>query len=574
MAVTFDGEKVYYYELAPADTPLGAPPPAVPPERLEVLRALLGDAKVEKAMYDAKGQLRLVWGMLGAGAAVAGVVDPRIAAWMLSPDEVFEGEVQHTLEALYRKHLRYNALPRVPAEGPYSQAARHCTQAFVLMQTLNDGLREGALAAPFRHLEMPFAAVLSALEHRGMRFEKPVFDAYEHAMVAKAERLQADACRMTGYQWSLFSPQDCARALFDNQGFPAVAVREVRPKAYKRKRAETRSTAASVLAKLEELKPGHPLPGMIREHRTLTGWLTKYIQCIPTFCHDGDGRVRALLFQTATNTGRIACTDPNLQTIPHPVTFRTVEGGALTLELRKAFRAGPGKVLVSADYSQVEVRIMAHYSGDAAMIAFLSAGGDVFKRIAAEVTRKQVNDVTDDERKVAKAICYGILYGKGATSLSEDLGCEKESAAAFLHKFKATYGGVTEYIKSVVRECRRVGYVETLFGRKRFLPTIYSKSDKERAFAERMAVNTVCQGSAADIVKHAMVHLHAALPAEAAMVLQIHDELLFEIDATHAAAALPVIRRVMETCVTLRVPTPVTIKQGPSWGELAKVDML
>ena len=228
---------------------------------------------------------------------------------------------------------------------------------------------------------------------------------------------------------------------------------------------------------------------------------------------------------------------------------------------------GPSHIVV-VDYSQIEVRIMAHFAQDTAMLGFLSAGGDVFRRIASKVCKKPADDVTPAERKAAKAMCYGILYGKGATSLSEDLACSKEEASRFLHDFKHSYEGIAAYIQSVVGFCRQHGYVETLMGRKRFLPTIFSKNERERAFAERQAVNTVCQGSAADIVKLAMLRLQHALPPSCSLVLQVHDELVFDVPSHVLHPAIAMIRQIMENVVTLSVPLPVKLQAGMSWGEL------
>eukprot|EP01064_Diplonema_japonicum_P000618 TRINITY_DN10399_c0_g2_i1.p1 TRINITY_DN10399_c0_g2~~TRINITY_DN10399_c0_g2_i1.p1 ORF type:complete len:819 (+),score=160.70 TRINITY_DN10399_c0_g2_i1:178-2634(+) len=568
IAVCFDSNLVYYYVLHDAQ---GAHSDPVCTERLNVVANFLKSKQIHvKASYDCKSQVK--WCLKSTNIKCpVNLMDPRIAAWMLMPDDKFEGSPSNTLEVLTRQFLKTTA-PQATAPSDFKEAGcKAAVQSLVLMRQLIDSLKQNDLLAAFKTLEMPFVSVLSGMETLGVRFDKNVFSRYNTAMDVKATELAKKACEITGYNWSMTCPAQCARALFDNQGLPEVVVRKVVPTTAAGRRSrptESRSTSASILAKLHELHPDNPLPLMIKEHRLLVGWLTKYIRAIPMFAGASD-RVHAVIFQTATNTGRLAMIDPNLQTIPRPVQFSSVSGATIDLELRKAFVAPPHHVLISADYSQIEVRIMAHFSEDKAMLDFLTLGGDVFRNIASKVRGKHPDSVTPAERKVAKAICYGILYGKGALSLSEDLNCTREEAEIFLRDFKNTYTGITKYITSVAHGCRSTGYVETLLGRKRYLPAIYSRNPKEKAFAERAAVNTICQGSAADIVKKAMIALYARIPhTEARLVLQIHDELLFEVREDKLQETIGTIRGIMENEVSLRVTLPVNIQVGRSWGEL------
>eukprot|EP00659_Diplonema_papillatum_P016222 gene16222-24862_t len=574
VAVSFAPDAAFYYTLRENG--------ADDSRRLSVIRAAFDEAApgprpAGKVSYDAKTEAKWLVA-LQIPRPYATLRDPRIASWMISPDDTFEGNPSCTLDVLVKKHLRFTTFRAVdpPLRTPCTStsACRKAVLSLVLMQHLNDNLQFNGLVKAFHEVEMPLVPVLAEMECVGVLFRKAVFDAHDAEMVEKAQAITQRAHAMTGYAWSLTCPADCARALFDSQKLQEVKVRKVRPPAKAaRKRAESRSTSAAVLAKLEQMHPGHPLPGMIREHRLLVGWLAKYVRSIPRFTTQLDSRVRAAMFQTASNTGRLSLTDPNLQTIPHPVAFQSArDDRRITLELRCAFVAPEGHVLVSADYSQIEMRLMAHFSADPVMLAYLRSGGDVFRRIAAKVGKKDPAAVTPLERGMAKAICYGMLYGKGARAISEDLDCGVEEAESFLKDFRGTYAGVTEHLARIVADCRRDGYVETLLGRKRFMAGIYSKNETQRAFAERQAVNTKCQGSAADLVKRAMVMLHRAFdPADARLVLQIHDELLFEVSTRSLDTSLRTIRSVMESAVSLTVPTPISLKVGPSWGELKAV---
>ena len=303
-----------------------------------------------KSCYDAKMVFKTLFAVLLARAGregIEGIVakvskgffDPRVAAWMLSPDEVFEGGPHHTIDVLCKKALRGATIVTpigVAAQAQHS--SRHAYISLLLMKTFLEQLKNSSLTDPFFNIEMPFTAVLALMETSGLSFRCDVYKKYETLMIEKAKYLQSRADTMTGYKWNMASPADCARALFDNQGLPAVGVRQIRPNEVekKRRRTESRSTSAAVLHKLMELRPDHPLPRMIQEHRMLVGWLAKYIQPIPGFVCP-DGRIRADFHQTATNTGRLAVIDPSLQTIPHPVEFFSVSGERVKLELRCSF---------------------------------------------------------------------------------------------------------------------------------------------------------------------------------------------------------------------------------------------
>ena len=569
VAMCLDASTVYYYELNAA--------------RFKTIIERLLSENITKVAYGMKEQLKIIMervGVRGKPFIVPNIVDPRVACWMIQPDDKFEGEVTTTLELLFKQQLRTNSSLRTEVSSScsaaISQSCKSAIQSMVLMRHLLGNLQFNDLLIPFRELEMPFVNVIAHMEYLGISLKDSVYSTYASEMTTKARYLENMAHNLTGYKWSLASPADCARALFDNQKLPYVTVRNIHPVDHKirKKRIESRSTSAAVLSKLAQLVPENPLPNAIREHRTHVGWLTKYIYAIPRYVAKSTGRVHSQILQTATNTGRLAVMDPSLQTIPHPIQFEPVSSISLNknepiaVELRKAFVASEGMIMVSADYSQIEIRLMAHFSGDDEMISFLREGGDVFRRIASGVCKKSQSEVSPAERKIAKAICYGMLYGKGVKSLSEDLNCSPEEASSFLRDFRSSFTGVTKYIKTVVAECRVNGYVTTLLNRKRYLPTIYSVKDKERASAERQAVNTVCQGSAADIVKKAMIALHGILPPRGQILVQIHDELLIEVEESHLRTSLELIKQTMENICTLKVPLPVNLKIGPSWGEL------
>lgn len=286
-------------------------------------------------------------------------------------------------------------------------------------------------------------------------------------------------------------------------------------------------------------------------------------------------RIYPIFLQTIVPTGRLACIDPNLHCVVHPVSFVMEEEKEVTISIRDAFIASPQSLLLSADYSQLEVRLMANFSKDELLINILKKeNGDVFKLIASEWLEKAMDHITKAEREQAKQICYGILYGQGPKSLSAELKITQEQASQFIKSFKDKYLGVNKFLQSVVEECKKTEIVKTLLGRTRYLPTINSSNPKEKSKAERQAVNTICQGSAADIIKIAMIKICSQLKkmnSNTILLLHIHDELLFDVPENEFNQVKHLIKHTMETCVTLDIQLPVKIYAGKTWGTLSEI---
>ncbi len=314
---------------------------------------------------------------------------------------------------------------------------------------------------------------------------------------------------------------------------------------------------------MHKLATVHPLPEKILEHRALTKLLSTYIDPLPLLIHPETGRIHTSFNQTVAATGRLSSTDPNLQNIP----IRTEDGR----RIRAAFVPAPGKVLIGADYSQIELRVLAHLTDDPVLVQAFTSGEDIHTRTAAEVFDVLPGLVTAEMRRRAKAINFGIIYGMGPQRLSRELAIPLADAQRYITNYFARLTGVTRFMEKTLAEARRQGFVATLLQRRRYLPELSSGDDNLRAFAERTAINTPVQGSAADLIKLAMVKLEARLTGErlpAVMILQVHDELVFEAETGAVTEVAEVIRHEMETVMPLAVPLTVDIRSGASWDEV------
>jgi DNA polymerase-1 len=305
---------------------------------------------------------------------------------------------------------------------------------------------------------------------------------------------------------------------------------------------------------------GHDVPRLMIEYRELSKLKSTYVDALPGFIHPETGRVHTSYNQTGAATGRLSSSDPNLQNIP----VRTPRGEAI----RRAFIAAPGHVLLTADYSQIELRLLAHLSGDPAFVEAFERGGDIHRQTAAVIFGVREAEVTAEMRARAKTINFGTIYGQGPFALSRQLGITQDEAKTFIQEYFERFAGVRRWLDATVEEARQRGYVETLFGRRRYITELKDKNFNIRAFGERTATNSPLQGSAADLIKIAMIRIHAALPAaglKARMLLQVHDELVFEVPEGERAAAAGLVKREMEGVTRLRVPLVVTIGAGKNW---------
>ncbi|WP_454931315.1 DNA polymerase I [Actinomyces israelii] len=542
-------------------------PALAAPEDESALAGLLGGTETPLVVTDAKG----AWHALHArGLPLDGVVfDPALAGYLCRPEQrgydvgsLAQRWLGIDLEALgdnedgqAQTSFDLKALTAsedsdaVPAQ--VLAAARRAAVQGDLAAALGRELRRREAEVLFTELEMPVAATLAEMEDAGIAVDDAVLLARETELDARVNHAAEAAYTAAGHELNLSSPKQLQAVLFDELDMP------------KTRRTKTGyTTDAGALAALYA-KTGHPFLAGLLEHRdaiklrqTVEG-LRKAVQA--------DGRIRTTFQQTITATGRLSSTDPNLQNIP----ARTEEG----MRIREAFTVGKGyECLMTADYSQIEMRIMAHLSGDEALIEAFRSGEDLHRYVAALVHDIDVADVTAEQRSHVKAMSYGLAYGLSTYGLAKQLGIDNAEAATLRDAYFARFGRVHDYLEGVVEQARRDGYTQTMFGRRRYLPDLTSDTRQRREMAERAALNAPIQGSAADIVKKAMIDVAQSLQAAelgSRLLLQIHDELLAEVAPGEADAVEDVLRRCMGGAAELSVPLDVSIGRGGTWRDAA-----
>lgn len=453
--------------------------------------------------------------------------DVMLAAYVLDPQGNFD------LQSLAAQYLGDNT------------TGSDVELAFRMKPVLEEKLRASDSERLFSGIEMPLAAVLADMEEAGFLIDRAGIAGYGDLISEKSTALAAEICDEAGVEFNINSPKQLGEVLFERLSLP-----------YGKKTKTGYSTNADIL---EKLAPDYKIVRDVLEYRKLTKLYSTYVVGLLKVA-DENGRIHTQFKQTGTATGRLSSAEPNLQNIP----IRTDEGR----ELRKYFIAAPGRVLIDADYSQIELRLLAHISGDAAMISAFTHGADIHTSTAAAVFGVAPEDVTPKLRKRAKAVNFGIVYGIGDFSLAGDLGIPVKQARAYIQSYLASYPDVAAYLKDIVAEAHAKGYVTTLFGRRRYIPEISGHNAMQRKFGERVAMNSPIQGSAADIVKIAMLGVSRRLAAEeldAKLILQVHDELIVEASKKDADRAAAILREEMEGAVKLSVPLTVDLSIGERW---------
>jgi DNA polymerase-1 len=446
------------------------------------------------------------------------------------------------------KQLTFNQVP-VEMAAPY--AAEDADVTLRLHEAMWPKLHaEAALEKVFTEIEMPLLTVLSDMEQAGVAIDTAMLEQQSGELARRISELEQEAHREAGQPFNLGSPKQIQQLLFDKLQLPVLA----------RTPRGAPSTAESVL---QELALDYPLPRLILEYRSLSKLKSTYTDKLPQQVCPDTGRVHTSYHQAVAATGRLSSSDPNLQNIP----VRTEEGR----RIRQAFVASPGRVLLAADYSQIELRIMAHLSSDKGLLKAFSAGEDVHRATAAEVFGVQPEAVSSDQRRSAKAINFGLIYGMSAFGLAKQLGIVRGAAQEYIDLYFARYPGVQDYMEATREQAREQGYVETVFGRRLYLPDINARNGQVRAGAERTAINAPMQGTAADIIKRAMISMHNWLNTDTgldiAMIMQVHDELVFEIAGQDVDDAKPQISTIMSDAASLKVPLVVDIGTGVNWDE-------
>jgi DNA polymerase-1 len=544
----------------PPDGPLagGEAPrnlPALASEAMAPLRVLLADPAVPKAGHN----IEFDWLILRrAGAELAGVAyDSKLASFVLDP-----GRRSHALDELARERLgielqAYGALvgkgrsERSFAEVPMRDAARYCCAdsetVLRLEAAFRPELEDHRLVALLETIEMPLVAVLVDMEATGVLIDRALLGEISRGFARELAELELEIYRAAGGDFNINSTPQLRTVLFDKLQLPVLKRTKTGP-----------STDYEVLEQLAAM--GHEVPRLMIEYRELAKLKSTYVDALPGFVNPATGRVHTSFNQTGAATGRLSSSEPNLQNIP----VRTPRGETI----RRAFVAPPGHLLLTADYSQIELRLLAHLSGDPAFVTAFERGGDIHRQTAAVIFGVLETEVTPEMRARAKTINFGTIYGQGPFALSRQLGITQDEAKSFIRQYFERFTGVRAWLDATVEEARRRGYVETLFGRRRYIPELKDKNFNIRSLGERLATNSPLQGSAADLIKIAMVRIHAALRAgrlATRMVLQVHDELVFEVPAAERAAAVDVVKREMEGVTKLRVPLVVSIGAGTNW---------
>jgi len=482
------------------------------------------------------------------------VHDPKVFQLMLGKVENIQHATQfysYLLRPTTSKHDLADVMFRqfnVPIGGGAGERADSLHR---LAAALRPALEEKKLDKVYEQIELPLAEVLAEMERAGVRVDPEALGTLSESMEKEVRRLEKEIWDLAGNEFNVNSPIQLAEILFDKLNLEVAA---------KRGRAKARSTAVEIL---EELSAKHPLPRKIIEYREVAKLKSTYVDSLPKLIHGESGRVHTSISQTVAATGRLSSSDPNLQNIP----IRTELGR----HIRAAFVAEKGRILLSADYSQIELRVMAHFSRDPVLVEAFRCGEDIHARTAQEVFGVGPLAQTAEHRRAAKAINFGIIYGLSAFGLAQQINVPQKEAASFIAAYFARYQGVKAYLDRVLEETRKTGETRTLFGRVRPIPEILSPQVQLRNFAERTALNSPLQGTAADLIKLAMIAIHKRLAEEklqAQMILQVHDELLFEAPVKEKATLAKLVQEEMEGVYKLEVPLEVEVCTGPNWRDL------
>ncbi|MGH7527023.1 MAG: DNA polymerase I [Gemmatimonadales bacterium] len=531
-------------------------PPLTDPA-LEPLRAVLTDPSVPKAGHNVKYD----WQVLrSAGVELAGVsYDTMLASFLLEP-----GRRSHAIDTLCLEHLgrAMQTYDDVAGKGksqiPFDEvtiaaAAAYCGTDAGTVLALHDffapSLREMAMEPLLRDIELPLVGVLTDMEWNGIAIDPKLFARLSEELGADLRRLEGDISRVAGVELNLNSPRQLATVLFEKHQLPVLKRTKTGP-----------STDADVLEQLA--LQGHALPQLILDYRELQKLKSTYVDTLPLEVNPRTGRIHTSYNSAGAATGRLSSSDPNLQNIP----VRTPRGEAI----RRGFVPRGGWKFLVADYSQIELRIMAHLSGDPGFVEAFQQGGDIHRQTAALIFNVPVEQVTSAMRAQAKTINFATIYGQGPFALSRQLGISMEEAKNFITTYFQRFAGVRAFLDGQIKLAREQGYVETIFKRRRYIPEIRDRNFNMRAYGERNAQNSPLQGSAADLIKLAMIRIHRAIreqKLEGRMLLQVHDELVFEVPPGEVEAMTALVRTRMEQVVELRVPLVVDVGIGANWLE-------
>ena len=524
----------------------------------DALRPLLEDPEILISNQNIKYDMIV---LRRAGIFLEGVhLDPMVGDYLLDV-----GARSHSLEALSQKYLQHTMIPiseligkkgerqkkmfEVDVDKAAEYAAEDADIAFRLALIIEEQLKQESLWDLYWDLERPLISVLVEMEANGIKVDKEILQSQSKTVNTRLLQLVDEIYEIAGHEFNIASPKQLRVVLFEELELPVQKKTKTGP-----------STDVDVLEKLAKL---HPLPEKIMEHRQLSKLKGTYLDALPKMINPETGSIHCSFNQVVAATGRLSSSNPNLQNIP----IRTTEGR----NIRKAFiPSQPNWKLISADYSQVELRVLAHLSGDQELTAAFERGDDIHTAVASQVFHVDADEVDANMRRVAKAVNFGVVYGQSAYGLSATIGISQDEAAEFIRNYFTLYSGVTNFMKQTLKECRTTGYASTIMGRRRPINGIRPEYHQQFIMPERTAINTVVQGSAADLIKKAMIQLHQRLLKEQSpgrMLLQIHDELVLEAPADKVNDVAKIVREEMESAMELTVPLVVDLSIADNWYE-------
>jgi len=542
---------------------------------LEELRPIFEDEKIKKFGHNVKFDIKV---MKSNGIEARGIAfDTMVASYLLNP-----GTRQHNLDSVTFTELGFEKISKEDLLGSAFAKAMadkkgkekilksqigfadveteklslySCEDAdftLRLVKKLEKKLKENKLDKLFKDLEIPLVPVLAEMELNGIKIDGDFLREIKKEVDGKIKKLAEKIKKTAGAEFNINSTQQLRKILFEKLEISSQGI------------TKNKTGFSTSAEELDKLKDSHPIIRLIQEYRELTKLANTYIDALPKLVNPKTGRVHTNFNQTVTATGRLSSSDPNLQNIP----IRAEPGR----QIRKAFVADKGKKLVALDYSQIELRLAAHMSGDDKMIKAFREGKDIHTATAAEINGVDIGEVTPQMRREAKAVNFGVLYGQGPRGLSRGADIPYAAAREFIDNYFEKFKGVKRFIDAAIASAREKGYAETLFGRRRYLPEINSSVALVRKAAERMAINTPLQGTAADMIKAAMVEIaRAELGDEVKMLLQVHDELVFEVADGKVEEAARKIKKIMEEVLKLKVPVVVDASAGKNWGEMEPI---
>ncbi|OGF21409.1 DNA polymerase I [Candidatus Falkowbacteria bacterium RIFOXYB2_FULL_38_15] len=516
---------------------------------LAKLKPIFENRKIEKWGHDLKQSIKL---LAQNGINVQSITfDTAIASYLLNP-----GARNYNLETLASTKLQKDfPLPEKNAssEDLLEYSRQSAMIIWQLKEALLPELEEVNLLKLFKEIELPLLPVLAEIENNGVKINSAILNNASKKVTIILDELAKKIYKMAGEEFNLDSPIQLRKILFEKLGIKTQGL------------SKGKTGVSTSAGDLQKLKKAHPIAGEMLQYRELAKLNSTYLEALPKLIDKKTGRIHADFNQIVTSTGRLSSSNPNLQNIPTKGEFGKV--------IREAFIAPAGTKILAADYAHIELRIIASLADDEEMIRAFKNGEDIHSQTASKIWGIDLKDVTPEIRRAAKTINFGVTYGMGAKGLAESAEISITEAREFIQKYFEVYEGVSNFLRETREKAYDLGYVETIFGRKRYLPEIFSPIPMVKAEAERMAINMPIQGTAADIIKMAMIKIHRDLPKvspRSKIILQVHDELVFEVPEKDLEKVAKLVKDTMEKIIKLKVPIIAEIKVGNSWGELKK----